>query len=809
MKTQPQPSCRPLQDHHRLAVKQACQRIAPAWPLDRLIAVNPWWEMRDMPIQEVSARLATLGGVRCLMPGQYYAKLWGQQIESRHLMAACHRLGENSVEEALLAQLEEDETEQSFHTLSGLMDRERDQQHLVAWREEIIHQISQYCAGYFLPGGPFNADADAEQGLYRDWLELTRQDRGIEILMAARGLREQFLSLPNDHVSLLAQAIEELSVDDSQLTDYLHALLLDINGWASSIAYRRWQAGLKGEDDHGMMEELLAIRLAWDLVLWRHCAAGGARYEALSRQWRAQWTSLPELIEDRRQAQRLRWVWQTALELSYQEGLEADLSQAVRTAPADAPRLQAAFCIDVRSEPMRRALESQSGGIETLGFAGFFGLPLEYQPAGTALRRPQLPGLLHPTIQVRDVPDTSTDKRVARLHRKARWQEAQDAPPAIFSLVEAAGLRYAFSLVKQSLGFGGSDHPVNGLSQSGSWQLTKDGRPLGVDEQAALAAGVLRNMGLTGRWAPVVLLVGHGSDTCNNPHAAGLDCGACGGQTGEVNVRVLARMLNDSSVREAMVEQGIQLPEATRFVAALHNTTTDDIHCFEEVTPEIEGWLEAAGRLTRQERAPGLGIQEREDDTRDRLIRKRAKDWSQVRPEWGLANNASFIVAPRHCTRQIDLGGRSFLHDYDWRTDTDYARLELIMTAPMVVTHWINMQYNASVTDPLRYGSGNKVLHNVVGGHLGVFEGNGGDLRIGLPLQSVHDGKDWMHQPLRLSVYIAAPRDAIADIVARHSPIAHLINNGWLYLCQWDTEAGEFSRYVDGAWIVGRTNQGE
>ena len=329
---------------------------------------------------------------------------------------------------------------------------------------------------------------------------------------------------------------------------------------------------------------------------------------------------------------------------------------------------------------------------------------------------------------------------------------------------------------------------------------------MGVPEQAVLAAGILRNMGLTGPWAPVVLLVGHGSETCNNPHAAGLDCGACGGQTGEVNVRVLAQILNDSSVREALVEHGIRIPDATRFVAALHNTTTDDIRCFDEVPRDIQGWLEAAGSRTRQERAPGLGITERDSDRQDRLIRKRTRDWSQVRPEWGLANNASFIVAPRACTHQIDLGGRSFLHDYDWRTDPDYSRLELIMTAPMVVTHWINMQYNASVTDPQHYGSGNKVLHNVVGGNLGVFEGNGGDLRIGLPLQSVHDGQNWMHQPVRLSVYISAPQDAIADIVARHPSIAHLINNGWLYLFQWDTGEQEISRYFDGEWNAETVN---
>lgn len=122
------------------------------------------------------------------------------------------------------------------------------------------------------------------------------------------------------------------------------------------------------------------------------------------------------------------------------------------------------------------------------------------------------------------------------------------------------------------------------------------------------------------------------------------------------------------------------------------------------------------------------------------------------------------------------------------------------MTAPMVVAHWINMQYNASVTDNSKFGSGNKVLHNVVGGHIGVFEGNGGDLRIGLPLQSVHDGERWRHEPLRLSAYLAAPTEAIEAIIARHESLQSLVGNGWLHLFALDDESGEILAYRQGEW---------
>jgi uncharacterized protein YbcC (UPF0753/DUF2309 family) len=184
-----------------------------------------------------------------------------------------------------------------------------------------------------------------------------------------------------------------------------------------------------------------------------------------------------------------------------------------------------------------------------------------------------------------------------------------------------------------------------------------------------------------------------------------------------------------------------------------------------------------------------------------RAIRERTQDWAQVRPEWGLANNAAFIVAPREHCRHLNLLGRSFLHEYRHEEDDGFRVLELIMTAPMVVTHWINFQYYASTVDNDRYGSGNKVLHNVVGGHLGVFEGNGGDLRIGLPMQSLHDGHRWVHTPLRLSVFIEAPRSAIDAVLEKHAHVRSLVTRGWLSLFQLDDEQRAVYARRAGRWF--------
>jgi uncharacterized protein YbcC (UPF0753/DUF2309 family) len=189
----------------------------------------------------------------------------------------------------------------------------------------------------------------------------------------------------------------------------------------------------------------------------------------------------------------------------------------------------------------------------------------------------------------------------------------------------------------------------------------------------------------------------------------------------------------------------------------------------------VRGWLRQAGRIARAERAARLPRATAGN------VAARALDWAEIRPEWGLAGCAAFIAAPRGATAGRDLGGRAFLHSYDWRADTGFGTLELIITAPVVVASWISLQYYGSSVAPQVFGGGNKLIHNVVGG-IGVIEGNGGRLRPGLPWQTIHDGARLVHEPLRLSVMIEAPREAILDVLRKHPAVAQLFDNGWLHL---------------------------
>lgn len=808
------------------ACARACQAIAPAWPLDRAIAVNPHWSRIGVPVRRAAARMAVLGGIQVFPTRKEQLRAWREgRINPAHLIEACRKLPEARAQALTPPQcieaLQSAPAPERLPLLIDLLDNDPLRHTRLSWREAITHQVSQTCAAYF---DEHQADwqPDRAQSLYAFWRDTLRHDHGIGLLMGLPHIGCAIHALPATAQDAERWVLKRLGLPQAVWADYLEAVLLTVNGWASWCAGLGWQARLEGRQD-AHLRELLAIRLAWGALLLE-CKDGVAAKQAFTSLQQA-WSRAPEILKTAEQTLLIDEVWQRALEVGYQRDLARRLAWADGSVPPHGIEVQAAFCIDVRSEPLRRALEAVWPGIQTLGFAGFFGLPIAYTPLATHARRPQLPGLLTPTVEVTDRilhagasqpaidaarESAASRSRQTRFALAEQWNAASRWPGAAFSYVEAAGFGY--------------------LGKLGSWLLPGKGertrddlaglraryraicRPqlvgLDIDARVALAARVLHAMGLNRHLAPLVLLIGHGSQSTNNAHGAALDCGACCGQTGEVNARALALLLNEPAVRQGLQARDIAIPESTVFVAALHNTTTDEIEGFDLdlLTPAArarwkrlqEVFAQACDQV-RRERAPGLHLDPRAPhDALLGQLRRRANDGAQTRPEWGLAGNAAFLIAPRHRSRGVMLGGRSFLHDYDASQDGDGSLLELLMTAPMLVTHWINWQYHASTCDPFHLGSGNKLLHNVVGGNIGVFEGNGGDLRIGLSRQSLHDGERWIHEPLRLTVVIDAPKASIEAVIAKHEVIRQLLDNGWLHL--WRFEPTGFVRYEGGQW---------
>nr|B2UJ97.1 RecName: Full=Probable inorganic carbon transporter subunit DabA [Ralstonia pickettii 12J]C6BKZ1.1 RecName: Full=Probable inorganic carbon transporter subunit DabA [Ralstonia pickettii 12D] len=816
-----------LMQQMQAACAQACRAIAPAWPLDRAIAVNPHWGRVDMPVRRVAARMAVLGGIQVFPTRRSQQQAWvAGRITPADLADALAQLpaarAAGLTEAKCVEALRRHELPPRLPLLIDVLDNDPQRHTRLSWRQAITHQVSQTCAAYF---DVHQADWQPERadGLYGFWRDTLQHDHGIGLLMGLPDLGRRLDALPATPLDAEHWALNQLGLPQPVWADYLEAVLLTVNGWASWCAYLGWQAAQEGrEDPH--LRDLLAIRLAWGAIVQecRDDASTRMAFAALQ----AEWQQAPSALAEAEAALLVDEVWQLALEAGYQRQLAHRLAGAGALPPVPQDiEVQAAFCIDVRSEPLRRALECVWPAVQTIGFAGFFGLPVAYTPLGTAARRPQLPGLLAPTMEVSDridaaqgpdgMPDPAAERAAerARRHRlgaSAQVDGASRWPSAAFSYVEVAGVGYLGKLWRwlRPSTEARSRADLTGLPSRYRAVCRPHLHAESVETKAALAARVLRAMGLAEHLAPLVLFVGHGSQTSNNAHAAALDCGACCGQTGEVNARSLALLLNEPPVRAALQAHGITVPEDTVFAAALHNTTTDEIEGFDldRLPPaararwdHLQSVLKHASDQVRRERAPSLGLDPRapHDDLLTQL-RRRANDGAQTRPEWGLAGNAAFVIAPRHRTQGVVLDGRSFLHDYDASRDHDGSVLELLMTAPMLVTHWINWQYHASMCDPVHLGSGNKLLHNVVGGSIGVFEGNGGDLRIGLSRQSLHDGQRWIHEPLRLTVLIDAPETAIERVVDKHPIVRQLVDNGWLHL--WRFGPQDLQRYAAGQW---------
>lgn len=762
----------------------ALARIPPLWPLRHFVAVNPFVGLVDRPFPEACGLLQRVIGATPLQsPGDYLQAYTQGRIARADLEEASD--GEWTPDElvqALDAAVAEG-TPPPLATVADLLDEERPRAH---WSGFVTEEISKWCAVTLDQNQTTWNSPWKTQGLYAAWREAAVHDLNPEAFGLA-GFRELVASLPADATSAIRHCLEILGPPAGNLADFLHRQLSTIAGWAGYVQYFVREDALRGRTNPAL-SELLAVRLAYDAALHR----AFVRDEVLRTKWRQR---LTPRTDHRHIAALTRW--QFAYEAGYQRQLAQVLARRVTASPAGRPAAQAVFCIDVRSEVFRRHLEEALPGVQTIGFAGFFGFPVAHESAGDSRPSARCPVLLVPEIVTGE--DQSADQAASAVAGRAEagaWKAFQNSAASCFSFVESAGLAFGAALA----GAG----QANRLSCSRTAPKFISA-PLAT--RVALAAGALRNMGLTGNFARMVLICGHGSQSANNPYASGLDCGACGGHAGDINARLAAATLNDPDVRAQLSSQGLVIPADTFFLAGLHNTTTDDMVLFNfDTLPgthlvdlvNLRRALALAGAASRRERAPSLGLAGVPTERLDAAVRARAIDIAQVRPEWGLANNAALIAAPRSRTAGLKLDGRVFLHDYDAASDPEDKVLTLILCAPVVVASWINLQYYASRVNPEHYGAGNKVLHNVVGG-IGVFEGNGGDLKVGLPRQSIHDGENFVHEPRRLAVYLEADPSRISAVLQVQPGVRQLFDHGWLHLFALQ-ESGCY-RYRPRGWV--------
>lgn len=763
------------------AAEAAVEALPPAWPLDATVAVNPFLGQAGESLARVAARLGRVAGVRPSMPRSWYlARIESGEIAREDVeaaLSACAEPGRPASLAALLAAVQEPSPPPSKLPSVAELAFEATG---IDWPELVRERIGAWAAAYFDRGQALWS-LPPGQDPWASWRAWASRDLVPEII-GLDGFAAFVAGIPDRPERALLRAADTMGMPDEALASWFHGLLASIAGWAQLARRPGWEAARAGGfDDTALV--LLAIRAAFEEALYvRERVRIAERWAAVREAHAAPIEPGPGEIVDS--------ILQEAAERAFQRRLAAMLPTAAPSTGPSRPALQAVFCIDVRSEPLRRALESLDPGIATAGFAGFFGLPLAHRACGSDVVEHHLPVLLEPSLASRAPSADESDRRIGARAKRA-WGRFRRAAISCFAFVEAAGPLYAGRLLADAL------RRVRPQAEDPAPVFDP---PLPLAQKVALAKGVLQGIGLPEPLAPIVLLVGHGARVTNNPHASALACGACGGHHGAESARLLAGLLQDPEVRAGLVAEGVAIPEDTLFLAGLHDTTSDRVtlfldHAAPAHNPAIaraRAWLERAGALARAERALALPRARKPED-----VPARGRDWSEVRPEWGLAGCAAFIAAPRARSRGLALGGRAFLHEYDWRRDPGFATLELILTAPVVVASWIALQYYGSVVAPSLFGGGNKLLHNVVGG-IGVLEGNGGDLKVGLPWQSVHDGTRLVHEPLRLTVLVEAPVEAIRAVLARHEGLRALLDHRWIHLLVLDEAGAVAWRYAGG-----------
>jgi len=515
-----------------------------------------------------------------------------------------------------------------------------------------------------------------------------------------------------------------------------------------------------------------------------------------------------------------RKVLHLAFERQLRHQLFDALAQHTPHPSARSPSFQAIFCIDEREESLRRHLEEVDPEVETLSTAGFFGVAMYYKRSTDARARPLAPIAIRPRHYVESA--GPTQGVVAAWSHHLAVQRAQVIHfgsrglfrGALLSVLGTLALVPLFArvllprtrnLVVRS--HSGDPHGPLMLHRKDSSPPVGEINGYTVDEMATIVKGVLVDVGVVAEASSsIVLVLGHASDSLNNPHRSAYDCGACGGSPGGTNARAFAQMANDSEVRRALAEQGFVLPAKTWFVGGEHNTADDSIDYFDldrmpsarhDDFVHARDAMRHACACNAEERSRRFANVPSLTPTRAlQHVRGRRVDLAEPRPEYNHATNAFCVVGRRTTTRGLFLDRRAFLVSYDSAADdASGSMLTRVLRAVVPVVAGINLEYLFGTIDNVHYGSGTKLPHNVTG-LIGVMDGAQSDLRTGLWAQTVE-----IHEPVRLTLVVETSRSRLQGVLDTSPQLQQWVTHRWIFAAclegsvLWELRADGFHEY--------------
>ena len=610
--------------------------------------------------------------------------------------------------------------------------------------------------------------------------------------------------------------LEKIVGDQALYAQYLLEVLLGHPGWSGMVRVieSNPQALLAPRDIS--LKQVLAVELICELAFVHK--KKGERFLKIAQL--SELEHLPLFDDQHLKPEvpaKLR-VWHEAMEWSlHSELLVAMRDQPVAETSVAQPAVQAIFCIDDRECSLRRYLEEVHPGIETFGAPGFFGVDFLYQGLDDVYPVAQCPAVIKPRHLVLES---------AQGERPGKKDPSKDISKMHFSAhslargwiyTQTLGLAYAARLALNVFKPVTKLPRIRRLSELEAHshlhlmrendEPNGDGYLLGfsLTEMADKVGEQLRNIGLTKNFAPLVVAVAHGSSSVNNPHFAAYDCGACAGKPGAPNARAFAWMANHPDVRELLRERGIDIPDDTRFVAAMHNTSRDEVSYFDQqnldkathtALHDFQHSMHKALQRNARERCRWfeLGPQTPDNETAHRHVVERASSIFEPRPEYNHSNNLYAVVGRRSLTRHLFLDRRAFLQSYDPSSDSDGGILAKILSAVIPVCGGINLEYLFSRIDNSVYGAGTKLPHNVIG-LLGVANGVEGDLRTGLPSQMIE-----VHEPARLLLVVEQDSDIVDLAIGKLGAMKEWLENEWVILVACDPDSREMKLYRRNNW---------
>ena len=670
----------------------------------------------------------------------------------------------------------------------------------------------------------------------------------------------------------IERSLANLGIDSHDVNDFVERSLLALPGWAGMMWQMETNADWTIRPaPPGTLEQFLAVRLLIDRAALEETAqpltgkrSGAREYvDALKliRQppvsdWGVQrafllfqvsqllgWSPVALAGFDVQQWQRItgeiesfsalarRRIFQLAYEYRYAtSALDAISLRAQEGWTTLAkPKFQVMCCLDDREESFRRHLEEIEPGIETFGAAGFYSVAMYFRGVTDAHYIPLCPVVIKPrhyvaestafTFQESERRRAETRRALGRATHRLHVGSlglvggvVAGLLGSVASIPMVARVLFPHLTARVRRIFGRFVQPPRLTQLHLERQEAEPGPEPGhhgfsLDEMVAIVDRLLHDTGLL-NFSPLVLVIGHGSSSLNNPHESAYNCGACGGGRGGPNARAVAQMANDPRVRARLKELGLAIPDATVFVGAFHNTCDDSMTYYDldRLTPpqasgfaELRDVIDQARQRNAHERvrrfqSASLALTPREAL---RHVEARSEDLAQARPEYNHATNAMCIVGRRGRTRGLFLDRRSFLTSYDPTIDDqDWTILNRLLQAVIPVCAGISLEYYFSCVDPVGYGSGSKLPHNITS-LLGVMEGAASDLRTGLSAQMIE-----IHEPLRLLFVIETTPEAILSIMQRNPGIDRLIRNEWVQLAVLDPASSRIEIYRHGRFEV-------